>query len=310
RINAAGRMDHASLALRLMLAETADEASGLASELEALNRARQQATDRMMREAEVMLSDAGGRKAVAVWHPEWPPSLVGLVAGKLMDRTGKPCIAIGRNAGAWIGSGRSVSAFDITESVRRAGDGILTRSGGHVQACGFSLAGDGDIATFAERFLADADAHLTDEDVVPVLDVEAVLTFEDIGMRLLETLQAFEPFGVGNPKPHFATYGLVVEESGPVGQAGNHIRCTLRSPAGATRKFIGFKFGPRAEELAVGKRVDVVYDVGINAWNGRTEIQCSIVDVRAHESVVPAQAGIQNVDSGWIPDVATSAPRE
>ncbi|MFH1078003.1 MAG: single-stranded-DNA-specific exonuclease RecJ [Patescibacteria group bacterium] len=283
RINAAGRMDHASLALRLMLAEGEEEAAGLAGELEALNRARQQATDRMMREAEGLLVDIEKHRAVAVWHPEWPPSLVGLVAGKIMDRTGKPCIAIGRNAGMWIGSGRSPGTFDITSCVRKVGEGILSRFGGHTQACGFSLEKDEDVPTFADRFRAEADATLTDEDVIPVLDTEALLTLEDIDWKLVETLQAFEPFGIGNLKPHFATHDVLVEESALVGQAGNHLRCVLRSPGGAVQKFIGFKMGSRLPDLAVGKRVDVVYDVGVNVWNGRTEIQCSLVDCRSSE---------------------------
>jgi single-stranded-DNA-specific exonuclease len=280
RINAAGRMDHASLALRLMLAESVEEADGLAAELEVLNRSRQTATDRMFREAEAMLADQDGNRIIVVWHPEWPPSLVGLVAGKLMDRTGKPCVAIGKNADMWIGSGRSSAAYDITAALQRVGDGLLTRSGGHAQACGLSIAQDDYVASFASRLRTDAAEHLTDEDVVPMIDVDTEIALDDVDWRLVETLKAFEPFGIGNPRPHFRSNGLEVAESSLVGQAGNHIRCTLRSSTGHTRRFIGFKKGDRIGDLAVGTRVDVVYHVGVNAWNGRTDIQCSLVDFR------------------------------
>ena len=280
RINAAGRMEHASLALRLVLAETAEDAEALASELEVLNRSRQAATERMLREAEQMLADQEADRIVAVWHPDWAPSLVGLVAGKLMDRTGKPCVAIGRNGDAWIGSGRSPSAYDITAALRRCGDGILTRVGGHSQACGFSAVDDDGIRQLAERLRVDAGERLTDEDVIPAIDVDAELALDDVDWRLVETLKRFEPFGVGNPRPLFLSKNLEVAESGLVGQSGNHVRCTLRSPTGRTQRFIGFKFGMRLDDIAVGNRVDVVYDVGVNEWNGRTDIQCSIVDFR------------------------------
>lgn len=280
RINAAGRMDHASIALKLLLAESVGDADALASELEALNRARQNATERMLREADGMLEEQAAHRLIAAWHPEWPPSLVGLVAGKLMDRTGKPCVVIGKSGDSWIGSGRSPSGYDVTDAVRRCGDGILTRVGGHAQACGFSVADDDGVPQLAERLRADAADRLTDEDVIPAIDIEAELELEDVDWRLIETLKLFEPFGAGNPRPLFVSKGLEVAESGVVGSQGNHVRCVLRSPGGRTQRFIAFKQGDRIGDLAVGNRADVVYDVGVNAWNGRTDIQCSIADFR------------------------------
>lgn len=280
RINAAGRMDHASIALKLLLSESLEDADARTAELEALNRARQSATERMLREAEGMLSEQSGQRCLAVWHPEWSPSLVGLVAGKLLDRTGKPCIAIGKSGEAWIGSGRSPAGYDIADAVRRAGDGILTRVGGHAQACGFAAAEEGNIRQLADRLRQDAAVRLTDDDVIPMIDVDADLALEDVDWRLVETLTAFEPFGVGNPRPLFLSRGLEVAESALVGSQGNHARCVLRSPGGRTQRFIAFKKGDRIAELAVGNRVDVVYDVGVNTWNGRTDIQCSITDFR------------------------------
>ncbi|MEK7116451.1 MAG: DHH family phosphoesterase, partial [Patescibacteria group bacterium] len=151
RINAAGRMDHASLALRLLLAENDEEAIRLARELESKNRARQQAAAKMMGEAEMqivgaqciapeqkgVMNHAPTQRLIALWSDQWSPSLVGLIAGRYLDKTGKPTIAIGKHGEKWIGSGRSFAEYDITAAVKVAGEGILSRAGGHVQACGF-----------------------------------------------------------------------------------------------------------------------------------------------------------------------------
>lgn len=286
RINAAGRMEHATLALNLLLAENDEDAERLAKELEGRNRDRQKATAKMMEEAEGMVAGVESQKSkvesplIAVWSDAWSPSLVGLVAGKFLDRMGKPAIAIGKHGDRWIGSGRSFAAFDITQAVKIAGEGLLTHSGGHVQACGFSFSNDDHLSVFIERLHGHAAASLNEEDCVPILPIDAELRLDDVNWQLLETIQRFEPFGEGNKRPLFVSRGLTVVSADLVGQQQNHVRCRLRSPFGRTEQFIGFKLGDRFAELAVGNVVDVVYDVGVNEWNGRRNIQCKIVDLR------------------------------
>jgi single-stranded-DNA-specific exonuclease len=143
RINAAGRMDHASLALKLLLSESLDEARILAQELELLNKLRQDTTRKMMAEAEKMHEESD-EKIIVLWKEAWSPALVGLVAGRFLEQYSRPVVAIGSHEGNWIGSGRSIDSYNITEAVKAAGEGILTRSGGHVQACGFALQDSGD----------------------------------------------------------------------------------------------------------------------------------------------------------------------
>lgn len=278
RINAAGRMDHAELALKLMLAEDEEDASTLAFALEQCNKNRQKAVEGMMKQAEVMLSERDHPSILVLWHPEWSPALVGLVAGRYMERTGKPVIAYGKHGEHWIGSGRSPSGYNITDAVKRVGEGILTRSGGHAQACGFSFVKDEDAEVFAKRLQEDAASRLKTEDLVPELPVDAEIVLDDIDWRLVSTVERLEPYGMGNAKPVFASKNLEVVDVGLVGSTGSHLRFTGRSNSGRTQKFIAFKFGDRVEELKIGSRVDVVYDIGINEWNGRREIQCKVVD--------------------------------
>lgn len=278
RINAAGRMDHATLALRLILSETPEESATLVVALERCNRERQRRVEIMMEEADRQIAGQAEDRAHVLWSPQWQPALVGLVAGKMLERTGRPCVCVGKHEGIWIGSGRSISSYDISDAMRRLGDGLLKRVGGHAQACGFSFDADEYAPLLADRIRADAATRLSAADLVPELVIDAELDLTEIDWRLVDTLARFEPYGIANPRPLFVTRGLDVVEIGLVGRQGNHLRCTLRSPSGMAQRFIGFKLGPRLNDLTLGKRVDVVYDVGVNEWNGRRDIQCKMVD--------------------------------
>jgi len=279
RINAAGRMDHAALALQLMLAEDEETALELALKLENQNRDRQKAMARMIEEADVQFGAAPAASLLAFWSEDWSPALVGLVAGKYLDRTGKPTVAIGKHGGRWVGSGRSFAAYDITAAVRRAGDGALTHVGGHVQACGFSFSQELEIKVLIEKLQSDALANLKDQPM-PTLTIDGELALADLDFKLAETLTKFEPFGEGNRRPIFMLRGLSVAACDLVGATHNHLRCSLRDAAGRSQRFIGFNFGVRAAEFGIGQLKDVAFEVGVNEWNGRREIQCKLMDVR------------------------------
>jgi single-stranded-DNA-specific exonuclease len=281
RINAAGRMEHASLALALLLAATDEEAEERSAVIEQLNRARQAATSAMMEQAERMLMEAAERTRLHVlWHDTWSPALVGLVAGRVADRFGMPAVVIGKHGDQWIGSGRSLPSYDITAAVKRVGEGLLTRSGGHVQACGFSLAEDRHVPMFAERLREDAERHLLPEDLGPALEIDAELALDRVDWSLVDTMRRFAPFGCANTEPVFMTKRLAVTSSGTVGQDSRHLRFTAADASGRQQKFIAFNFGKRLSEAAVGSMIDVAYTVSMNEWNGNREIQCKVVDFR------------------------------
>lgn len=281
RLNAPSRMAHASLALDLVLSE-ADAAESLARDIERLNRLRQQTTTAMMGEAEGMIGSADASlHAHVLWNAAWPPALVGLVAGRIADRMGVPVIAIGRHEDVWIGSGRSIPSYDIVSAVARAGEGLLTRSGGHAQACGLSLPSEENVAAFAARFLSDAAERIASADAVPTLDIHAEIGLGEIGWPLIESLARLEPFGQGNPEPVFATRNLEVVSSGIVGKDGTHLRLFCRAEDGTSRPFIGFGFGSRACEASRGAKIDIAYAVSAEERNGERDIRCRVVDFRS-----------------------------
>ena len=282
RINAAGRMDHASLALRLMLSESMDEARLIAKELEACNRERQNATRKMMVEAEQMLEDGNGNmgKAIVLWKEHWSPALVGLVAGRFADKLARPVLAVGFHEKHWIGSGRSIPTYNLTDAVRTAGEGILTRSGGHAQACGFSLADTDKLPTFRDRLLEHA-ASISDEEMIPQLEIDAEIPLSTLTMVAAETINQMEPFGMGNKQPVFVSRKCRVLSADTMGATKSHLRLQLLDETGRAVKAVAFKMGERVGEAPMGSNVDVVYTMSINEWNGQRNAEARVIDFRA-----------------------------
>lgn len=279
RLNAAGRMEHASLALDLLLAETEEEAHTFALALDEVNRARQVASEKMYQEAKAQVGDPGERKLLIVVGDGWSAGLVGLVASKLVNDFRRPVLVVGREGEKHVGSGRSIPGFDVTAAVR-AGGAHLDKFGGHPQACGFSGMDRERFARATEAMQSYAEGVLTAEQLIPEIRIDADLPFEDASWELQKSLTKFEPFGEGNRSPIFGAHGLTVVSADPIGESGKHMRLTVRSAKGPTFRLIGFRFGEWISKLRPGQTVDVAYELGVNEWNGRKELQFKLVDIR------------------------------
>ncbi|MBI3963472.1 MAG: single-stranded-DNA-specific exonuclease RecJ, partial [Candidatus Kerfeldbacteria bacterium] len=283
RINAAGRLDHADVAFRLLVTEDPKEADALVEQLNRLNRERQQLTDRIAREARTQIGTLDpASRVVAVYQKDWPPGVVGIVAGHLAHRYYRPAIVMGRVGDEIIGSGRSIPGFNITEALHDVAH-HLSRYGGHEQACGFSLKAADGVEGFRTDFAAVVARRLTDELLEPTLDIDAELDIDDLTMAFADAVTALAPYGERMPQPVFASRGLTVHEIRAVGQEGKHVQIHVRTPSGARRKFIGFGKGKLAKEFAPGDAVDIAYEVEVNEWNGSREPQLRIRDARKSE---------------------------
>ncbi|MBM3205179.1 single-stranded-DNA-specific exonuclease RecJ [Candidatus Uhrbacteria bacterium] len=277
RINAAGRMDHASLALRLLLSESQDEARELAKALDRCNRERQETTRKMMVAAEKKSMDASAR-ALFFWDKDWQPALVGLVAGKFADRFARPSIVVGQHEGTWIGSGRSIPSYNIAEAMREVGEGILSRVGGHAAACGFSLKDEALLPELARRLTHHASERLNEQDLIPELVIDGEIGLDQVHQALVDHIATLEPFGEGNKRPVFVSRGCLVTAADAIGSTKNHLRLTLIAPNGRRVKALGFKQGDRLFEIKVGETIDLVYHVAVNEWQGMKNIECRIID--------------------------------
>lgn len=281
RLNAAGRMDHASLALRLLLAESPEEARTLAQELERCNRQRQDVTRKMMDQADVLMRETNmdDWPLRVLWHEDWSPSLVGLVAGRVMERTGRPVIAIGRHGSTWIGSGRSPACFDVTAAMRTAGEGILTRVGGHVQACGFALESPDKLPDLRERLLKHAETALKGVLLQPELKIDAEIPLEAINWNLWEDLVRCEPFGQENPRPVFCLRRAFIAKAERISE-GKHLRVQVVAPSGKSLKLMAFSYPADAWLPAPGTWADLALNVSVNEWQGVRTLEGRLVDMQ------------------------------
>jgi single-stranded-DNA-specific exonuclease len=279
RINAAGRMRHASDALELLLEENEDKAAELAAELDQVNRDRRSLSDKMYEEAVELIGEVGEAKALIVAKEGWMAGLVGLVAGKIVRRYGVPAYVVGKDGDKHVGSGRSVEGFNVTEGLRAAAE-YLDKFGGHPQACGFSVMGEERYEKAVEAMRAYAREQLAETDLRPVLYIDAEIEAEEANWELVDDLDRLRPFGEANRQPLFLTHGLTVIGFDTVGSTGAHLRLRLRGEGGKTVKAIAFGMGHRVQELSLGCQADIVYRLSVNEWNGNREIQFELEDVR------------------------------
>lgn len=291
RINAAGRINHASAAFYLLTVANAEDAQKWVNELDENNKYRQQLTESIMKQAEDQLKDlTNTTRAIIVAGEGWPVGVVGLVAGRLSDRHHRPALVftmgIDEVSGEikFVASGRSISEFDITAALKECSEYLL-RYGGHPQACGLTILGEDNFKKFKEKFLALASAKLVGVELLSVLEIEAEIKLSDLNWRLLDELQKMEPFGEANPKPLFMAKNLNVEQVQTVGADGKHLKVLVSQDGDINNlhKLIGFSFGDWCAKLKAGDKIDIVFELGVNEWNGNRELQLKISDLKLSE---------------------------
>jgi single-stranded-DNA-specific exonuclease len=282
RLNAAGRINHASAAFYLLSAKTEEEAGKFADILEENNRIRQQMTDKIMLAAEEQLGEVTeDSKALIAVGDSWPAGVVGLVAGRLADKYHRPVLVFSRDREKFVASGRSIEEFDITAALKECHD-LLARYGGHPQACGLTILGEENFNKFKEKFLGLAEKKLVSQDLRPVVEIEAEIKLSQISWDLIKEIKKFEPFGEGNPQPLFLAKGLNIEQIQTVGADGKHLKVLVSQDNDLKNihKLIGFSFGDWCVRLKAGDKIDIIFELGVNEWNGNKELQLKIVDLK------------------------------
>src|SRR5499427_733273 len=263
RLNAAGRLGDAQLALDLLLAGPAD-AERLAGELEDQNTERQRVQELVWKEAlaqAALQADEAGAAALVVGAEGWHPGVVGIIAARLVDRFARPAIAIGFRDGEGRGSARTVAGVNLYDALARCAR-HLTKFGGHAGAAGMSLA-IGELAGFRASFAAEAARQLGAAPVAPALTVDAEVTLRDLDLAFTEELARLAPFGVANREPLFALTGVTTRATRVVGK--DHLQLTL-DHRGATGEAIAF--GVAAADRGGGACVDLVATAELDVFRG------------------------------------------
>ncbi|MBI4237658.1 MAG: single-stranded-DNA-specific exonuclease RecJ [Deltaproteobacteria bacterium] len=276
RLNAAGRLAHARLAVELLATEDAARAATLAAELDRLNAERQAIEARILAECEARLAadpDLASRPCLVLADAAWPVGVIGIIAGRLAERYRVPTVLIGLGGDIARGSARSIGEFPLLDALLETRDTLLT-CGGHRAAAGLTLRPD-QWTAFAKRFAGVAARHLLPTHRQRRITIDAQLDAAAITPTLTKELAQLHPFGPGNPEPLFTLHGTSVVQRRIVGK--NHLRLRLagaHSPLDA----IGFSMGEHSH--GNGASLDVAFHLEFNTFQGRTSLQLRLRDLR------------------------------
>lgn len=283
RINAAGRMDDARHAVKLLIAEDSDfTAADDAFRLNSFNNDRKDLDRSITAHAlEMIGSDETlmNRKSTVVYHPEWHKGVIGIVASRLTETYYRPTIVLTESDGKVTGSARSVKNFDLYEAIYECRD-LLLQFGGHKFAAGLTLTPE-NVERLKLRFEEVVSASIKAEQLIPEIEIDAEIGLQDITPKLYQIIQQMAPFGPGNMNPTFISRG--VKDSGwSKVLKEEHLKFSIRVSNGDLMEGIGFGMANKLNVIKSGA-FDIVYHIEENEWQGNVRLQLMVKDVRETE---------------------------
>ena len=271
RINAAGRVASASTALRLLITEDAAEAASLASELDRENASRQKMEAETLEEALAML-DGHADRGIVLFSERWHSGVIGIVASRLVDRFSKPSVLIALDGGVGKGSARGIRSFDMLEGLKSC-SALLDRFGGHKAAAGLTVS-IGNLAGFKDEFTRYANSALTDEDLTPEINLDAVVTLDEVSSRLISEIGSFAPFGQSNREPLLCLSDAQIVGTEVV--CTRHLRLKVKHGS-CSRSAIGF--GLADLHPMRGDGYGIAFSPYIDEWQGSRSLRLRVKDV-------------------------------
>ena len=279
KINAAGRLGDASRAVKLFTTKNPQLANEIAMDLENENNKRKEITVQHENQAVQMINsniDIEQTKVIVLYSKDWHFGIVGIVASRIKELYNRPTIIMSEENGIYKGSCRSIADYDIVEALNQCSD-LLDNFGGHPMAAGLSIKEE-NITAFNKAINEHAIKTIT-KSLTPSILIDYELNLSEINNRFLNFLNYLEPFGPGNPKPVFVTKNL---------EGINDVR--LLGKDRETLKFkvynndleldvIGFRMLEHYEKLLSGKKIDIVYTIDKNHWNGQVVTQLVLKDI-------------------------------
>ncbi len=278
RLNAAGRLDTAMLSYQLLTSPSLEEAQPLAEKLEAINRDRQQVTEETLQQAREQVMTEPLPPLLFAAQEGFHPGVVGLVASRLTEEFYRPAVVVELGEQLSRGSARSIPEFHIARAFDECAS-LLERHGGHHMAGGFTIRNE-NLPIFRDQLLAIAQRELENVELRPTLDIDLEVELREVDWATQALVEQMEPCGEGNPRPIFLSRRVQLREARAVGEEGRHLRLLL-TDGRAVWDGIGFGLGSWAGRL--GGRVDIVYTIEVNEWNGERRLQLNVQDLRPSE---------------------------
>ncbi len=290
RINAAGRIRSASMAVELFLAENYSDVYKIAEELCAANKERQNEENKIMEEAYKKIEelDLENTPVIVLDADNWHHGVIGIVASRITEKYGRPSILVSFEGNdlskhspldSGKGSGRSIKGMNLVDALCHCEEHLL-KYGGHELAAGLSVSRC-ELDNFRKKINDYALKNLTEEDMMPTLEADTEIEFEDINLALADGLRILEPYGVANPVPAFVLRGVTVLEINGV-SGGKHTRITITN---GKYSLSAMYFSCSADSLGIypGDEIDILFNIDVNDWLGKRTAQIIVRDVRTSE---------------------------
>jgi single-stranded-DNA-specific exonuclease len=275
-------------AVDLLLARDEKSAKEKSANIDQYNDERREMDRRITEEANAIINnfkDIDDYKGIVVYNPDWHKGVIGIVASRLTEKYYRPSVVLTKSAELITGSARSIGGFDMYKAIESCRD-LLENFGGHTYAAGLSLREE-NLKEFIERFMKITSEEVTPEQMVPQIDIDAVIQLEEINNALMNDLKKMNPFGPDNEKPVFCSYHVYdFGTSKVVGKDGAHLKLELidrstKIPVHA----IAFGMSEYVKYIADRNPVDICYTIEENVYNGNTSIQLMIKDIRPSNGI-------------------------
>lgn len=279
RINAAGRLEQAMMAVELLTTDDPARAREIAVLLDGYNKRRQEVERQIVDEAQEMIKAEGGlgeRRAIVLGRANWHAGVIGIVAGRIAEAFHRPTVIIALGDEIAQGSARSIPGFDLYEALKDCSEGLIA-FGGHAAAAGLKLAPN-QLAAFARRFEERCRTALGVDQLERTLSVDAEIPLGVLTLAVVDEIEKLEPHGISNPRPLLLASGLeVAGDPRPVGERKNHLQIRLRQGDHVV-KAIAWNLAEKGRDIRAGSRLSAVFTPSINEWNNRREVQLEIKD--------------------------------
>jgi single-stranded-DNA-specific exonuclease len=309
RVNAAGRLGSADPAVQLMMTSDPEEAGMLAEEIDALNKQRQQLVSEIAEDAirEVETHYPIKDNTVLVVGKEgWNPGVIGIVASRLAEKFYRPAIVLSFDSekGVAKGSARSIAGFDLFKNLSTCRD-ILPHFGGHPMAAGMTLSID-NVDNLRDRLNAMAQEQLVGEDLIPVTNVDAKLSINEITIETIKELGLLSPYGVSNPKPKVLIEKASISTLRKIGSNQTHLKLALEEN-GVSLDGIGFGFGHLHDHISPSSKLSVIGELSINEWNNLKKPQIFLKDIAVEDWQLFDYRGLKKIEK--LPEMITGENR-
>lgn len=277
RINAPGRMDHATKSFELLVTDDEKESLELANWLNEKNDSRQKAMAECEKEA--LLKIEKGKLLVnnlVIVSGNWPKGVIGPTANRLVEKVNRPVILFVEEGGNFVGSARSISDINILELLSSVKEYIY-KFGGHKGAAGLTVKKN-DFKKMYEKIILFANSKIKPKDLIKKINIDVSVEPKELTINLFEKIQKFEPFGFGNSKPIFCLKKVELVNKRLVGKDEKHLSFTTKKDNNFFKSII---FNHKKDTIEENKFYDIVFNLNLDTWNGNRKLSFNIIDVRA-----------------------------